>query len=255
MPEALKQQNQPADVPPLEITGERTLPDVAEENYWFQRHLVVYRWIAKKCSGALVADMACGEGYGSDELARHARGVVGVDANPETFEHARLKYRRPSLKFERSLVEEHVGDDAYDAIVFLQTIEHLQDPGIALRHFRSQLGPSGICYISTPNRLTLAPPGAEKSDNPWHVMEYTAEEFHDLLAGHFSKVELHGVFHARKLQAHDLALKLGWDRIHRRLGMTDRFYRWFTGAIAFDDFRLVGDELDGALDFVAVCRN
>jgi len=30
-----RQQNQPEGVPPLSLTGERTLPDVPEENYWF----------------------------------------------------------------------------------------------------------------------------------------------------------------------------------------------------------------------------
>ena len=29
-----QQQNQPDGVPPLELTGERKLPDVPEENYW-----------------------------------------------------------------------------------------------------------------------------------------------------------------------------------------------------------------------------
>ena len=32
--------------------------------------------------------MACGEGYGTAELARRAARVTGVDANPEAFEHA-----------------------------------------------------------------------------------------------------------------------------------------------------------------------
>ena len=32
--------------------------------------------------------MACGEGYGTDVLARRARRVTGVDANPEAYEHA-----------------------------------------------------------------------------------------------------------------------------------------------------------------------
>jgi len=63
------QQNQPDGVPPLELTGERTLPDVPEENYWYQRHLVVYQWIARRTAGLRVVDLACGEGYGSDVLA------------------------------------------------------------------------------------------------------------------------------------------------------------------------------------------
>ena len=36
------QRNQPPGVPPLQLTGERTLPDVPAENYWFRRHLAVY---------------------------------------------------------------------------------------------------------------------------------------------------------------------------------------------------------------------
>ena len=103
---AYVQQNQPAGVPPLELTGERTLPDVPEENYWFRRHLAVYRWIADRCAGRRVVDMACGEGYGAAMLAETAGEVIGVDANPEAFEHARLRYRAPNLRFERALVEQ-----------------------------------------------------------------------------------------------------------------------------------------------------
>src|SRR5437764_820722 len=77
-------------------------------------------------------------------------------------------------------------------------------------HFRTILVPGGAAYISTPNLLTLAPPGAEKSGNPWHLKEYRAEEFRQLCRSVFGRVELLGVFHARKLRAHELALKLGW---------------------------------------------
>src|SRR6201747_2721033 len=103
-----QQRNQPDGVPPLALTGERTLPDVPEENYWYRRHLVVYEWIAQRVHGRRVADLACGEGYGSAVLARTAASVVGVDANPEAFEHARAKYRR--VAFERNMIELWQGD-------------------------------------------------------------------------------------------------------------------------------------------------
>ena len=54
----------------------------------------MYRWIAARCAGLRVVDMACGEGYGSAVLAERAADVVGVDANPEAHEHARLRYAR-----------------------------------------------------------------------------------------------------------------------------------------------------------------
>ncbi len=253
--EVYEQRDQPDGVPPLALTGERTLPDVPEENYWFRRHLIVYEWIAARVRGLRAIDMACGEGYGSDVLARTAAGVVGVDANPEAHEHARLRYVRANLRFARDLVDSF-SEDA-DAVVFLQTIEHVQDPGAVLDHFRSLVGETGTVFVSTPNVLTLAPKGASRSDNPWHVHEYRSEEFERLCRAHFASVEMYGLFHARKLRAHALALRLGWDRVHPRLGLTRRFYDRFTPAIAASDFALrpAGEaDIDAALDFLAVCR-
>ncbi len=248
------QQNQPTGVPPLELTGERTLPDIPAENYWFRRHLAVYEWIAERVAGGRVLDMACGEGYGSDLLAERAADVVGLDANPEAHDHARLRYVRANLRFERGLVETFGHPGVFDAVVFLQTIEHVRDPSAVLGHLRSLLAPGGAAYVSTPNVLTLAPPGAERSGNPWHVKEYRAAEFRKLCEGAFGQVELLGLFHARKLRVHERALALGWDTVHARLGITQRFYDWFVPAIATSDFTLRPGPLDRALDFVAVCR-
>jgi len=243
------QRDQPAGVPPLALTGERTLPDVPEENYWFQRHLVVYEWIARRVAGQKVVDMACGEGYGSDVLARTAAEVVGVDANPEAHEHARLRYVRPNLRFERDLVETF--SEPCDAVVFLQTIEHVQDPGAILEHFKAM--DAKTVYVTTPNVLTLAPDG-EKSGNPWHVKEYRAHEFRALCETHFSRVEMTGLFHARKLAAHQFAIeRMGWDALHPRLRITKPFYDRLTPAISVRDFRFATDPLDKALDFLAVC--
>jgi SAM-dependent methyltransferase len=253
-PKLYLQRNQPPGVPPLALTGERTLPDVPEENYWFARHLVVYQWIARQTIGMRVADLACGEGYGSDVLARGgAAEVVGVDANPEAHEHARLRYTRPGLGFVRTLVELY--DEPCDAVVFLQTIEHVHNPGEILDRFRALVGPGGVAFVSTPNVLTLAPAGAQRSGNPWHVHEYRPEEFAALCRAHFAEVELHGLFHARKLALHGAALKLGWDRVHAGLGITQPFYDRFTPAISARDFRLrraPARDLREALDLVAV---
>jgi SAM-dependent methyltransferase len=250
VPQRFVQQDQPPGVPPLELTGERTLPDVPEENYWFRRHLVVYEWIARRCAGLDVVDLACGEGYGTDVLGRAARSAIGVDANPEAHEHAAARYARPGVRFERDLIETF--NEPCDAVVFLQTIEHVQDAAAVLRNVRSMLRPGGRAYVSTPNVLTLAPKGAERSGNPWHVHEYRADEFAGLCGGVFDEVEILGVFHARKLRVHELAIRAGWDSVHPRLRITERFYGWFTPAIGTSDFRLAHSDLDRALDFLAV---
>ena len=191
------QQDQPDGVPPLELTGERTLPDVPEENYWYRRHLAVYEWIADQLDGKTVTDLACGEGYGSATLAARAADVIGVDANPEAHAHAAARYVRSNLSFERDLVENVSGPR--DAIVFLQTIEHIEKVDELLGAIAAA---APLAFISTPNRLTLAPEGAEKSDNPWHLREYTEAEYRSLLEPHFGSVEILGLHHAGKLRIH-----------------------------------------------------
>jgi SAM-dependent methyltransferase len=222
---------------------------VPEENYWYRRHVAVYEWIAERVAGKRVVDLASGEGYGSDLLAQRAADMIGVDANPEAYEHAKARYTRDNLSFQRGLVEEF--DEPRDAVVFLQTIEHIHEPGKLLDRI-ARIAP--VAYISTPNRLTLAPPGAEKSDNPWHLREYDAGQYRELLEPHFAKVEILGLFHARKLRVHELAIRAGWDRVHPALRITKPFYDRFIPAISARDFTLRPDRLEKALDFIAVCH-
>jgi 2-polyprenyl-3-methyl-5-hydroxy-6-metoxy-1,4-benzoquinol methylase len=213
----------------------------------------VYEWIAQRVHGRRVVDLACGEGYGSAVLGRTAASVVGVDANPEAYDHARLKYTAGTVRFERDMIETWTGD--VDCVVFLQTIEHVQDPDAVLARLRDLIGPKGVAYVSTPNVLTLAPKGEARSGNPWHVREYRPEEYRALCARHFAHVDLLGLFHARKLRVHQLALeRAGWDAIHQRLRLTKPFYDRFNPAISARDFRLRRGELDRALDLLAVLR-
>ena len=99
--------------------------------------------------------------------ARRARAysVVGVDANPDAHEHARLRYRAPNLRFVRDMVETY--SEPCDAVVFLQTIEHVHDPdGGARERARACSRPGGMAFVSTPNVLTLAPPGRRALGQP-----------------------------------------------------------------------------------------
>ncbi len=70
--------------------------------------------------------------------------MIGVDANPEAFEHARLRYRAANLSFERALVEQFDEGAPFDAIVFLQTIEHVEQADQLLARFASLLAPGGV---------------------------------------------------------------------------------------------------------------
>src|SRR5207248_5697580 len=80
----------------LTLTGERTLPGIWHENYWFRRHEAAYAWLGPLCRGRVVVDAGCGEGYGGAALlAAGARAVVGLDLDTDAVAHVFDTY--PSL--------------------------------------------------------------------------------------------------------------------------------------------------------------
>ena len=247
------QRAQPDGVPPLELTGERTLPDVPAENYWFRRHLAVYEWVAERCAGRDVVDMACGEGYGVDVLARRARHVTGVDANPEAHEHARLKYTRPGVRFVRDLVESYA--EPCDAVVFLQTIEHVQEPGGGApplpRH--APPGRHGL-------RLDAEPADARAARGREVGQPLAREGVPGRGVPRASARASSGTWSCSACSTRACSARTswrcapGWDRVHAALGITKPFYDRFTPAISARDFALRAGPLDRALDFVAVLR-
>lgn len=78
------------------FTGERFLPginDIKLEIEHYQRYLSVQRLVKDK----IVLDAACGEGYGSDILAKYAKKVIGIDLDNDTITRAKVKYKDLSL--------------------------------------------------------------------------------------------------------------------------------------------------------------
>jgi hypothetical protein len=246
-PEHFVQRNQPEGVPPLELTGERTLPDVPEENYWYQRHLVVYEWIRARVGGLKVIDMASGEGYGADVLRRTAREVVGVEANPDAFAHAVARY--PRVRFERSMVETY-GEQA-DAVTFLQTIEHVHDPGRCSRtssaRRRSRTSRRPTCSRSRPRaRSARATRGTSRSTASTSSAPVRGALRRRRGARALPRAQ------ARGARARDQADRVGHGA--RQAGGDQALLRLVRPGDRVRDFALRPAD-DRALDFLAVCRS
>ncbi|HAM23886.1 MAG TPA: SAM-dependent methyltransferase, partial [Actinobacteria bacterium] len=146
----------------LPLTGERTVPDVVPENYWFRRHEAAYHWVerhfAKLIRDGVVVDAGCGEGYGINVLADNGPATaLGLELDELTAAHAKAKYPALTSISRANLDALPLRDDSVDLLVSMQVIEHLWDlPGFLRECFRVT-SPSGNCVLTTPNRLTFSP--------------------------------------------------------------------------------------------------
>ena len=168
-----------AAVPQLPLTGERTIPGLDVENYWFRRHEVVYQRLSDRCTGRDVLEAGFGEGYGADLLAGVARRVIGVDYDESAVAHVQARY--PRVEAHRgNLAELPLSDASVDVVVNFQVIEHLWDQPQFVGECRRVLRPGGRLLISTPNRITFTP-GSDTPLNPFHTRELNAAELTELL--------------------------------------------------------------------------
>ncbi|ORJ55922.1 class I SAM-dependent methyltransferase [Mycobacterium simiae] len=242
----------------LTLTGERTIPDLDIENYWFRRHQVVYQRLATHCVGRDVLEAGCGEGYGADLIAESARRVVAVDYDEATVAHVRARYPRVEV-LHANLAELPLPDASMDVVVNFQVIEHLWDQPQFVKECARVLRPSGLLMMSTPNRITFSP-GRDTPINPFHTRELNADELTELLvdAG-FREVATSGLFHGARLREMDA--RHGGSIIDAQIARAVADAPWPPGlaadvaAVTTDDFDLLrasDRNIDESLDLVAI---
>jgi SAM-dependent methyltransferase len=236
---------------PLTLTGERTLPGIAEENYWFRRHEAAYLALLPFVRGADVLDAGCGEGYGAAILRREARTVLALDNEQPVVAHVAARY--PVLAAVRGDLQRlPVGDGGVEVVANLQVVEHLHDQPAFVAECARVLRPAGTLLISTPNRLTFSP-GRDTPLNPFHTRELSAAELSELLAPHFLVSRGLGLSHGPRLRR--------WERRNGSLveslvstppGEWTAGLRRLVRSVRAADFLLSERDIDASLDLVYV---
>jgi len=254
--------NRSASAEPIDavmpLTGERTVPGLPEENYWFRRHEVVYQRLLDRCEARDVLEAGCGEGYGADLIAGVARRVVGLDYDESAVAHVMARYPRVEM-LHGNLAELPLPDADVDVVVNFQVIEHLWDQGQFASECLRVLRPNGVLLMSTPNRITFSP-GLDAPINPFHTRELNAAELTELLTDAGFVVEsMLGVFHGKRLE--ELDARNGGSIIEAQIARALADAPWpdallaDVASVAIDDFDLLDArecEIDDSLDLVAI---
>lgn len=261
MPPGASPDHHPADVLPL--TGERTVPGVARENYWFRRHEAAYRTVARLLPGhGLVADLGIGEGYGADLLTTPHRRLVGLDYDPATLRHVRRRYPRlPVVRGNAVALPFH--DHSLHAVVSSQLIEHLWEQPRHVAECARVLHPGGLLILTTPNRYTFSPgyePARDTPRNLYHTREFSPAELADLVARFLPVRTVLGVRAGARLRELDAQAthRYGADLVETQLAQaTDDWPEDLLRLVALvraEDFEISDTDPDTALDLMLVAE-
>jgi SAM-dependent methyltransferase len=231
---------------------ERIVPDETEPGI-VALHLKRYRFAEPWCSGRDVLDAACGAGYGSAELGRTARRVLGVDVDSAAVAYARSRYAAANVEFAvMDLAALALDDASFDVVCAFEAIEHVPDREAVLAETARVMRPDGTFVISTPR----ADRTNERPENPFHSVEYAPADFDRLLRGFFEQVELYG---QRRLQTrrHRLLQRVDVLGLRRRVRPSRAAVSILgtrpTAELTLDDVVIERGRLDGASEIVAVC--
>jgi len=165
------------------------------------KHLVAAPWhdwyVEHLEPGDVVLDVGCANGAHTLKAARRAKSVVGIDYDVAHLRTAAAEARAHGLGNVRLIAWDITRPfpfppASYDAVLFLDVIEHLEPRRQVLREIARVLKPDGRLLVSGPNRETswrrrLGEAGLFAFSDPDHKVEYSREEFlAELSAGGFA---------------------------------------------------------------------
>jgi ubiquinone/menaquinone biosynthesis C-methylase UbiE len=167
-------------------TAERATAKASSDNPVFMRQLFAYEQASKEIQGT-VLEIGCGEGYGIKLLAPHSTKYIAIDKfkplNPENFQS--VDFIQMEVPFLTGLE-----DNYFDVVICFQLIEHIQDDNTLLKEIFRVLKPGGKLLLTTPNKTMSL------TRNPYHMREYTTDEFRKLMSTYFNpgKIFFGGVY-------------------------------------------------------------
>jgi ubiquinone/menaquinone biosynthesis C-methylase UbiE len=155
----------------------------------FEEHEARYQFAGRFVRDKRVLDIACGCGIGSSYIMRAgARSCTGVDISREAIQYAESHYPGSHFAVGDGLNLD-LADRSVDVVVSFETIEHVSDSARFIKECYRVLVPGGLFIGSTPHDPVYS--ALLPANNPFHVRDFTARQFGDMLSARFEDVRLY----------------------------------------------------------------
>ena len=137
----------------MKFTGERVVPtEMKHDTREMQAHLARYVWAMEWCQKKVVADLACGCGYGSQLLSYAAETVYAVDRNDDALVYGAEHHASPNIHWKiGDMGDIPLEDHSVDVVVSFETVEHLEDPLVYFDEVLRILRWGGVFIVSAPD--------------------------------------------------------------------------------------------------------
>ena len=151
-------------------------------NLDISKHLIRYNFanlFIKENSEVL--DAACGVGYGTSILSKKSKNIIGIDYSKTAIKLAKKNHQNKKIKFFESDIINFKYKKKFDAIVSLETLEHINKTnGIKwIKKCYNLLKKNGIFVCSSP--LLRIRNGKPFITNPHHLHEMKRSELENIL--------------------------------------------------------------------------
>lgn len=265
----------------FKVAIERLDPGNPFARYSLLRSLAAYEFTRPYLKEKKILDAACGAGQGLLHLypsLNKTTTLVGLDISKEALLYAKRNGCEKGISFCcGDLSHIPFKKESFDIVLSFQVVEHLS-PGESLQRYFEEiqrlLKPEGLFFLSTLNRDKTS-----HGLNPFHVKEYRFDEFREMVRRFFPTSEFFGLWASERY----LRLRKAEERFGKNFLRFDAFklrhripkpvwewtytagtylvnafvtigHRRLSDALTLQDFHFIQENLDQALDFLAICR-
>lgn len=111
--------------------------------------------VVNTAKGPSLLELGLGHGFSTAFFARHFSRYKVIEGSPEMIARFRSRFELAKVDIVQAYFEDFDTTERFDNIAMGFILEHVDDPALILRRYRSLLTPGGSVFIAVPNSESL----------------------------------------------------------------------------------------------------